>query len=59
MKVKELIEELQKLDQERNIWLIYNLYAAYEPCVRIANEFEVGEYEYPHNKVVKEGDYVL
>jgi len=33
MKVKELIEHLSKLDQERNIWLIYDTYFLYEPAV--------------------------
>ncbi len=57
MKVKELIEELQKLDQERNIWLVYDLYLAYKPFPRTANEFEVGINN--NDFVVEEGDYVL
>ena len=57
MKVRELIEELQKLDQERNIWLVYDLYLAYEPFPRTANEFEVGINN--NDFVVEEGDYVI
>lgn len=31
MKVRELIEHLQALDPERNVWVIYDTYMAYEP----------------------------
>ena len=57
MKVRELIEELQKLNQERNIWLVYDLYLVYEPFPRTANEFEVGINN--NDFVVEEGDYVI
>lgn len=41
MKVKELIEELQKLDQERNIWQFYDFpYACWEPEVDEVSECE-------------------
>lgn len=31
MKVKELVEQLQKLDQEKNIWVLYDQFDAQEP----------------------------
>ena len=41
MKVKELIEHLKKLDQERNIWIFYDFpYACSEPDFS-----EVGEWQ--------------
>ena len=31
MTVRELIEQLQTLDPERNVWIIYDTFMAYEP----------------------------
>lgn len=50
MKVKELIEQLQKLDQERNIWIYYDMFAAQEPSFIECDEDE--------NDEIKAGDYV-
>ena len=36
MKVKEFIDELQKLDQEKEIWLIYDTFFCWEPLVEVA-----------------------
>lgn len=56
MKVKELIEHLQKLDQEKGIWVCYDL-CYYLPPVpnrtADADDVEEGEGE------VKEGDYLI
>ena len=33
MKIKDLVAMLQQLDQERNIWILYDLFAFMEPNV--------------------------
>ena len=58
MKVKELIEKLQTLDQEKNIWVNYDLYELQEPDFR---PYNANEYRYGYEKGVEglnEGDYV-
>lgn len=58
MKVKELIEKLQTLDQEKNIWVFYDLYDLQEPCFV---EYEEGAQRYGYENGVKglnDGDYV-
>ena len=52
MKVKEFIEQLQKLDQEKNIWIIYDTFAVWEPEVETIEEGDQG-----HGAEV--GDYVM
>lgn len=53
MKVKELIAELQKLDQERDIWVLYDTFFAQVP------EFEVAkELDETSDGRVKTGDYI-
>jgi len=49
MKVRDLVEQLQKLDQEKNIWVLYDLCFAQEPCFI---ECEEDTHE------IKKGDYV-
>ena len=49
MKVKELIEQLQKLDQEKNIWVLYDLCFPQEPQFSASKE---------DSHEIKEGDYV-
>lgn len=58
MKVKELIEELKKLDQEKGIWIAYDYpYAMLEPVPdMIADEECVGWFK---EKGVEEGDYII
>ena len=58
MKVKELIEQLQKLDQERNIWVRYDVVYFYAPTIDKDNidEWEAEEYK---EQGVKEGDYTI
>lgn len=59
MTVKELIEQLQKLDQERNIWVRYDGIYFYEPVVYEEDnvkEWEAEEYE---AQDIQEGDYTI
>lgn len=60
MKVRELIEELQKLDQDKNIWLMYDPpYAICEPDIThlIGDN---SEYACMYDRDgVKEGDYAM
>lgn len=37
MKVKELIENLRKLDQDKEIFVLYDYYYPIEPVVKTAN----------------------
>ena len=58
MKVREYIQELQKLDQERNIWFI-----AGDPCVRpISPRIEIaldGDEMLFREDGLKKGDYII
>ena len=58
MKVRELIEHLQTLDQERGIWIFYDY-----PCGAFApdrfSEADKDEAEVFEDEGVKEGDYVF
>ena len=58
MKVKELIEQLQKLDQERSIWVCYDGIYFYAPTIDKDN---IGEREAEAYKEqgIKEGDYTI
>jgi hypothetical protein len=58
MKVKEFIEHLQTLDQERNIWVRYDYVYFYEPTIDEdnINEWESKEYG---EQGIKEGDYTI
>ena len=57
MKVKELIEELSKLDPERGIWCIYDSYALIDLVPRsTADEDEADCFR---NQGVQEGDYII
>lgn len=53
MKVKELIEKLLKLDQEKNIWVLYDGYGEDAPDFEIATEEEVEFLD-----KIRVGDYV-
>lgn len=51
MKIKEYIEYLKSLDQEKDIWVNYDCgYSVFEPYVRVADEDE-GK--------IKKGDYYI
>ena len=53
MKVKELIAKLQKLDQERDIWVVYDTFDAQVPFLEVAKERDETS-----DGRVKVGDYV-
>jgi hypothetical protein len=57
MKVKDLIAELSKLDQEKGIWCIYDGFA----LISLVPEEEVDEYDVSNfkNKGMELGDYVI
>ena len=57
MKVKELIEELKKLDQEKGIWVLYDYYDIFEP---IPDDVADEECERQFNNIgVELGDYII
>lgn len=55
MKVKEFIEQLQQLDQEKDIWLIYDTYMVWEPEVEVIKETD----SFGKDKGAEVGDYVM
>ena len=56
MKVKEFIEHLQTLDQDRDIHLVYDYYYVFDPEVSIANEdWELDDKTFKYRK----GDYLI
>lgn len=57
MKVKDLIAELSKLDQEKGIWCIYDGFA----LVSLVPEEDVDEYDVSNfkNEGMELGDYVI
>lgn len=57
MKVKDLIAELSKLDQEKGIWCIYDGFA----LINLVPEEEVDEYDVSNfkSKGMELGDYVI
>ena len=58
MKVKELIAELQKLDQEKNIWVFYDYPCdAFEPL--IDGQATKKDERVFKSEGVKEGDYII
>lgn len=61
MKVKELIEQLQKLDQERGIWIIYGSFQPIKPEVDgvVENEEDAEYYSRYSGEGVKVNDYVI
>lgn len=48
MKVRELIKQLEKLEQDKNIWVLYYLVAFLEPKIDIVG---------PDDSESKQGDY--
>ena len=59
MTVKELIEQLQTLDQERNIWVCYDGVYFYAPTIDKGNISEWEAKEYGEEQGIKEGDYTI
>lgn len=59
MKVKELIENLLKLDQEKGIWIIYDAYYPMEPNVDShVLEEDIDRYK-EYNENIEIGDYCI
>lgn len=59
MKVKELIKELNKLDLERNIWIIYDGYYPMEPDVdSCVLEEDIDRYK-EYNENIEIADYCM
>lgn len=56
MKVRDLIEQLSKLNQDTDIWVMYDYCYALDVDVDVATADEV---EYVHKHKIKEGDYVI
>ena len=58
MKVKEFIEQLQSLDQDRDIWIVYDSgYTASHPNIEIEKEGFTEIID--RGNEVKKGDYIL
>lgn len=57
MKVRELIEHLKTLDPERNVWVVYDTFAYYQPDfsdVATRVDEQVGR-----RAGVQKGDYIM
>lgn len=61
MKVKELIEQLQKLDQEKGIWIIYDSFLPVKPEVdkELMTEEDAKYYGRYEDEDIKAGDYTI
>lgn len=55
MKVKEVIAELSKLDQEKEIWVIYDMYLPIKP---IPDDVQNGQERYGE-VLLNDGDYII
>ena len=56
MKVKEFIEHLRTLDQDKDIHIVYDGYYVFDPEVSIADEnWELGNEMFKYRK----GDYLI
>lgn len=56
MKVRDLIEQLSKLNQDTDIWVMYDYCYALDVDVEVATAEEV---EYVSKHKIKEGDYII
>lgn len=54
--IKQFIKELQKLDQDKPIWVYYDSYYAFEPKVRISDGTD---YTYEESEMIDKDDYVI
>lgn len=60
MKVSEVIAELQKLDQDRNIWVEYDGFRIFPPIPDQELDKNGVEFYNCNSKVrAKEGDYII
>lgn len=57
MKVREYIEELKKLDQERNIWVMPNIFHVFPPFP--FEEALEGDEKLFEEDGLKKGDYII
>lgn len=58
MKVKEFIRQLEQLDQEKEIFVIYDSFSLFDPEVEVADE-DSCRLHYLEQKGLREGDYVI
>lgn len=54
--VKQFIEELQKLDQDKPIWVYYDSYYAFEPEVNVSDGTD---YTSENSEIINKDDYVI
>ncbi len=54
--IKQFIEELQKLDQNKPIWVYYDSYYAFEPEVMVSDGTD---YTYEESEIINKDDYVI
>lgn len=50
--VKQFIEELQKLDQDKPIWVYYDMCDALEPTISVVDELD-------YDEKMNKGDYII
>jgi hypothetical protein len=58
MKVKEFIRQLEQLDQEKNIWTIYDSFSISEPEIEVVTD-ENCALEYFSDQGLRDGDYTV
>ena len=54
--VKQFIEELQKLDQNKPIWVYYDSYYAFEPEVKVSDGTD---YTSENSEIINKDDYII
>ncbi len=60
MKVKEFINQLIQLDQEKEIWVLYDRYTAFQPAVEVyGKNMRLDMMSDDIKNKVHEGDYVI
>ena len=60
MKVKEFINHLRQLDQEKDIWVLYDRYTAFAPEVEVYGlDLRLDMMSDDIKSKVQEGDYVI
>jgi hypothetical protein len=60
MTVRELIEHLQTLDPERNVWVIYDTYMVYEPDFsEIVTKMDALYFSQKCTAQMQKGDYKM
>ena len=57
MKVRELIHELEKLEQDKGIWVVYDGFTAFPPMPD--TKITKADAEYMSEDGVMEGDYKI